>query len=223
MKVKFDLEKEYLEYVDLIQQVKAQTSELSRLLDIVQNRSVIHKTAFELSNISIETVDCIIMNLKYGYLAQVQVLIRWYLEMCHLSRYLIDNDDKYKKWLKGDKVRPKDIGVYFEKILKFPSWKYYYNELSEYIHFNPIFIENHYRIELSNHEEVDLHELLVEQSLANVMLLSQKFNYAILEALKSPMGSDFNILKNKCNKVGAQVDEIYRDHLERERKKLESS
>ncbi len=197
------LNSEFKEYSDALFEIRDFTKEIYHLLKVVQNKSKILETAMNFSRISWEAIDCIYYCMENGFLAETEVLLRWHLEMSHKILYLSMRPEEFKKWKSGKEVRPSAIGKYFQD-LKFPTWEKTYIDLSNVVHANSIFIDNHFAISKENDFKGG-QPIILCKILINLIILGHKNNNVCAKMLEPYMGSDFAIIASKYNSLEDKI------------------
>jgi hypothetical protein len=148
---------------------------------------------------SLESVDAIKLNLRKGYVSQAGILIRWYLELSHLFYYLYMNPEKLIEWFGGRKIRPGEIGKYFEKE-QLQSWRDAYELLSNIVHLNQKFVSGHYRFFHETPKD-QIQIMLVGKLLIYAANLSCKINAVLTKIIRPYLDSDYS-----------EIEEMYKTH-----------
>jgi hypothetical protein len=182
----------YKEHIDILKKQREYTIEATRLLNIVADKNDFILTASQFSTLSFECLFGISEALEKGYFAQCEVLVRWYLELCHIYRYLWQNPQEFVKWQSGKRIRPKDVGKFFEK-MGLESAKETYEALSNAVHGNDGFINYYYSRSFSSPKN-EFQIIFLGKLLVNLMFIAQKFNYVSYQILIPYIGNDTKIL-----------------------------
>ncbi len=207
---------EFKEIVELIEEIAGLTRQIKGLLEIIVDRTEIIGTALDVADLSVESVDAIMINLRKGYISQAEILIRWYLELSHLFYYLWKNPSRFKEWLNGKKIKPKKIGEFFEKE-KMPSWRDVYEFLSEIVHNNEKFVSYHYGVDINTAKD-QRQIMLVGKLLIIIAYLSCKIDHVLLKIICSYMGSDSAEMVGKYNLFEEKIIELGRMRINIENK-----
>lgn len=171
----------YSKRLQIVSKITSLTDQIGRLLSKHHSKEKFIPTALQFARVFVETADALITLSKLGHIAQAYALLRWYLELSHLLLFLYQNSDKYEDWLNGEQIRPKKIGRYFEKS-RLPTWKTTYQDWSNVLHGNSVFLENYHSI-AQRTPKSNGQVMLVGNILINVAFITQKANYFLLDLL----------------------------------------
>lgn len=221
METKFahEYESEYSEYVSIINRTIDFTSELKRLLGIIQHRTDFIDTCLNIADISYDNVNSILLILKDGYIAQAQASIRFYLELSHLFFFLYKNPERFQEWKNGEEVRPQEIGKFFARE-KLQTWFETYEELSgTIIHPSFLFVSKYYGISPSTPKD-ELQSVLVGRILLQLAYLACKVNHVLCQSVRPFLGSDFQTIVQRYNGIENSIMNLVDDYLVKEKKSL---
>lgn len=218
MKFESVLNSQLPDAVKILERVKALTNECGKLLASALKKdenNQVCRTALHFTRLNYEAVDCIFMCLKAGHLAEVYVLLRWLLEICHLFYYLSKNCAKFIKWLSGEEIKPKTIGQYFENE-GLASWKKSYAEWSNVTHANSVFVEKSFLTSRMNPEN-DGQILLLSRTLRNLMYTAHKINTTSANILKESISVEkYNVIAKEYMALEDQILAFSDEHNKRE-------
>ncbi|MBN1212214.1 MAG: hypothetical protein JXA92_06505 [candidate division Zixibacteria bacterium] len=209
----------FSDYISILRKILTLTEKLKIILNDNCKESNFFNTATKFAEISIDTSHCIIDYLSSGYIAHSFILLRWLLEMSHLCYYLEMNPKEYEKWLKGEHIRPKDIGSYIEGI-GFHPWKETYFDWSNVVHGNANFVESYDVISKKSSKNNSI--ILIGNAIMNLIWFTQKFNFNFGQILKPHLGNQHNEIVKEYNEIDDEITKLTDSQKNRERDVMNS-
>jgi len=206
---KLYFERQFAKSLYLIQEMGRLTDKLGAVLVDHQDISPFAPTAVQFALIARETPNAIIELLRRGYLGQPYVLLRWYLEMAHLSYYLWQNPDRHSAWLLGKDVKPGSVRKFMRKE-GFPDWGGVYDEWSGLVHGSAKLLLNYHKLERLGRKRSE-HEVIIGNALVYLMWYGQKTNYVLAKLLQDSLGNSINHLARRYVELDDKVSDITRE------------
>jgi len=170
-------------WLETITKSTSLTDKIGRLLSKHHADDDFLPTAIQFAKVCVETPDAIIRLAKSGDIAPSYVLLRWYLEQCHLLWYLWKNPDQYKKWLSKTRITPGEIGRYFESV-SLQTWRDSYVDWCNVVHGNAPYLERYSLIARRSPKD-EGQVLILGQILFCVAVLTQKMNMFLVDTVHS--------------------------------------
>jgi len=206
----------YKEHVDLLNAIIEQTDRLGKLTSQNIEKEMFFHYMIQFAKIAIETPEGLICLLERGNISQCYVLLRWYLEICHLCYYLWQNPSKLEIWKKGNQISPGEVRGFLMK-MKLQSWKETYNDWCNVVHGNEVFL-NAFDI-VAKKTPVNSNQILIlGNAFLNIIVLTQKFNYVFGKALQPYIEVDlWHELATLYNKHDDKIFELTEIQLSEEK------
>lgn len=188
--MKFDEEfnGRFKDRIETLERVTALTNTLGRQLSKVHKHGEFIETAIQFAKIAVDTPSAIMDLVVKGNIAHAQLLLRWLLEHSHLLWYLGNNEAQYAKWKAGKKVHPEDVGRFFADS-GMPTWESPYDEWSNVVHGNSIFVNNYWTIARRTPKS-EGQCVLVGNAIVNALFLTMQINYFLTDTLKPYLSTD---------------------------------
>lgn len=159
-------------------------------------------TGLYFSRINYDAIDGIMNSIKYGFIDQSMVLLRWHLELSHLYYFLWKDQEAYQRWLTGTQFHPKEISkVFIEK--NYATWQKPYSIWSDITHGNAKYVEN--CLTISREARVSGSQIIdVARILRSLTFNGQKINSVSANILKgiadtikyNPIAKQYNLLEH---------------------------
>lgn len=199
---KFDsvFQDNFKEHTSLLDGIIKQTDELGRLTSKHIEKDQFFHYMIQFAKIAVETPECLICLLRKGNISQCYILLRWYLEICHLCYYLWKKPSKFEKWKKGKQISPSEVRNFLTK-KELQSWKDTYKDWSNIAHGNEIYL---YNLDITaKRTPADNNQVLIlGNAILNILVLTQKLNHVFGKALQP------HLEVNKWNKIAT----LYKKH-----------
>jgi len=206
----------FARHIGILGEIRKQTLKMGPMLEEHKEKDEFIETAKQFALINIDSPSCIVACLRSGHIGQAHVLLRWFLEMCHLCYFLWKNPDDYKEWLAGKWKKPSEIGKFFEK-MGLATWRKDYEEWSNIVHGNSNVVTKYHTI--SNVVEVNEGQvILVGQALRNLLFTSHKFTNIFGKLLQPHIGDAFKEIALRYNELEEQIFKLSDEQNEWEKK-----
>lgn len=201
-----EIDTKFSDYYAVLISTGELAEEYGRRLSLCAKNELMARTLIQFARLAVETPDSVLRLLRSGELAPCYVILRWHLEMSHLCYYLWQNPTEHTLWLKGKRIRPRQVGKFFET-RGFATWKHAYEDWSNVVHGNNLFVDK-LHVTSCRSEKTDAGVMLVGNAFVNLIWVTHKFNYVLGKYLISQRGTEMDELSRRYNSLEERVFEV---------------